>query len=199
METWNIKGHTIEYLEDIHCYLYNGVILPSITKLLSYKYGIKYQSIPDYILKRAAEKGTYMHQVIQDYEEQGIENNLLELEGYKELKKEYKWKCIENEKPVILFIDDNPVACGRLDMIYKIKKELGIMDFKRTSKLDIDYVSMQLNLYKIAYEQTYNKKIKQLKVCHLRDKKHKIIEIPIEEEKSLELIKNSLEVYYKEI
>ena len=182
MDSWKIKGHTIEYLEDIHCYLCDGVILPGITSILKEKFGVKYDGIPPEILKRAAEKGTYMHSAIQNYEELGLEIDLLELENYIKLKQEYKWKCVENEKPLILFINNKPVACGRLDMVYKIGRNLGIMDFKRTSKLDIEYLTYQLNLYRIAYEQCYDKKIKELKGCHLRDKTHKIYEIPIEEE-----------------
>ena len=191
--------YEIEYLEDIHTYLVNGVFLPSITKLLSYKFGSKYKDIPEYILQRAAEKGTYMHNAIQNYEELGIEIDLLELENYIKLKKEYKWKCIENEKPLILFIDDKPVACGRLDMVYKIGHNLGIMDFKRTSQLDKEYVGTQLNLYRLGYMQTYHKKIKELKVCHLRDKKHEILETEINEEKAINILKECLEEYYGEM
>lgn len=182
MDSWKIKGYTIEYLEDEHIYLVDGVILPSITTILKDKFGAKYDGIPEHILKRAAEKGTYMHSAIQNYEELGLEIDLLELENYIKLKQKHKWKCISNEVPIILFIDNKPVACGRLDMVYKIGHKLGIMDFKRTSKLDIEYLTYQLNLYKIAYEQCYDKKISELKGCHLRDKTHKVYEIQISEE-----------------
>lgn len=192
MDSWNINGYTIEYMEDIHCYLANGVILPSITTILKNKFGAKYEGIPQEILKRAAEKGTYMHETIQKYEEQGIENDLQELEGYIELKKQYKWKCIENEIPVVLFIDNKPVACGRLDMVYKIGNKLGIMDFKRTYKIDLEYLMYQLNIYRLAYQQCYNKKIKDLKGCHLRENKHKIYEIPIDEELVIDYVKEWL-------
>lgn len=192
MNSWVINGYTIEYLEDIHCYLCDGVILPGITTILKSKFGVKYEGIPQEILQRAAEKGTYMHEAIQKYEEEGYETSLQELDGYIELKKEFKWECIENEIPIILFIDNKPVACGRLDMIYKIGRNLGIMDFKRTSKLDIEYLTYQLNLYRLAYQQCYGIKIKELKGCHLRDTKHKIIEIPIEEELVINYVKEWL-------
>ena len=182
MDSWKIKGYTLEYLEDEHIYLVDGVILPSITTILKDKFGAKYDGIPEYILQRAAEKGTYMHSAIQNYEELGLEIDLLELENYIKLKQEYKWKCISNEVPIILFIDNKPVACGRLDMVYKIGRKLGIMDFKRTSKLDVEYLTYQLNLYKIVYEQCYDKKVSELKGCHLRDKTHKVYEIQISEE-----------------
>jgi ATP-dependent exoDNAse (exonuclease V) beta subunit len=155
-------------------------------------FGNKYINIPPEILKRAAEKGTYMHQAIQNYEEKETKVDLEELDNYIKLKKEYKWKCVANEIPVILFIDNKPVACGRLDMVYKIGHKIGIMDFKRTSKLDKDYLFYQLNLYRIAYEQCYKKKVSELKGCHLRDKTHKIYEIQINEEVVIDYVREWL-------
>lgn len=191
MNTWEIKGHTIEYLEEEHIYLADGIILPSITQILKYKFKDKYKDVPEFVLKRAAELGTYMHEAIQNYEETGYEVELEELEGYKKLKEQYKWECIENEVPIVLFLNNEPVACGRLDMHYKINKH-GLMDFKRTSKLDTEYLEYQLNLYRIAFQQCYDIPIEELKGCHLRNKKHEIVEININEEKALELVKEWL-------
>ena len=120
-----------------------------------------------------------MHQAIQNYEEHGLESDLKELHNYKFLKKHYKWECVANEVPVILFYNDKPVACGRIDEVIKIDDELGLMDFKRTSVLDKEYLSYQLNLYRIAYEQSYDKEIKFLKGVHLREDIRKCINIPI--------------------
>ena len=38
----NIAGHTLEYIEDGHIYLVDGVIVPSITEMLKSKFGHKY-------------------------------------------------------------------------------------------------------------------------------------------------------------
>ena len=194
MDSWNIKGYTLEYMDDIHCYLVDGVIVPSITTLIKKDYN----GVSDNVLKRAAEKGTYMHQVIQDYEEKGTENEIIELHNYKFLKKQYKWECLGNEIPIILFIDNKPVAAGRIDMHYKIEKH-GLMDFKRTAVLDKEYVGKQLNIYRIGFQQCYDIPIEELKACHLRDNKRKIVEIPIKEELTLEMVKNALKEYYEKI
>ena len=56
MDTYEIKGHTIEYIDDIHCYLCDGIILPSVTTILKIKFGNKYKGIDETVLKRASEK-----------------------------------------------------------------------------------------------------------------------------------------------
>ena len=34
IESWEIAGGLLEYIDDTHTYLYDGVILPSITQIL---------------------------------------------------------------------------------------------------------------------------------------------------------------------
>ena len=178
-ETFDIKGHFVEYMEDTHTYLVDGIELPSITQILKRKFGNKYNGVSKEVLNRAAELGTNMHQAIQNYEEKGIDTDLKELHNYKFLKKHYKWECVENEVPVILFDDGKPIACGRIDEVAKIGDDLGLLDFKRVSALDKEYLAYQLNLYRIAYEQSYDKEIKFLKGVHLREDIRKCINIPI--------------------
>ncbi len=192
-ETFNIKGYEVEYLDDIHQYLCNGVMLPSITQILKIKFGNKYNGVSKKVLNRAAELGTQMHQAIQDYEEQGLESDLKELHNYKFLKKHYKWECVANEVPVILFKDGVPVACGRIDEVAMIDKERGLIDFKRTAVLDKEYLAYQLNLYRIAYYQSYGKEINFLKGLHLREDKRKCVSIPINEDAALKLLDEYLE------
>lgn len=193
-ETFNINGHFVEYMEDTHTYLVDGIEVTSITQILKIKFGNKYNGVPKEVLNRAAELGTKMHQAIQDYEEQGLESDMKELHNYKFLKKHYKWECVANEIPVILFKDDIPVACGRIDEVAKIDEEQGLIDFKRTSVLDKEYLFYQLNLYRIAYQQTYGAEIKFLRGLHLREDVRKCVSIPINEVEALKL----LDEYIKE-
>lgn len=192
-ETFEIKGYYVEYMEDTHTYLVDGIELPSITQILKIKFGNKYDGISKEVLNRAAELGTLMHQAIQDYEEKGTETDLKELHNYKFLKKHYKWECIANEVPIILFKDGDPIACGRIDEVIKIGNDYGLMDFKRTSALDKEYLCYQLNLYRIAYQQCYDTEIKQLKGLHLREDIRKCINIPINENEALKLLNEFLE------
>ena len=199
MQTWEINGYVVEYWEDTHTYLINGVLTPSITTILKYKFGNKYQGVDNRVLSRASELGTNMHQAIQDYEENGI-NDLgnKELQNYIFLKKHYKWQVIASEIPVILFIDNIPVAIGRLDQIIEINGEKGVNDLKRTSVFDKEYVAYQTNLYKIAYEQTYHIPLSFVSGTHLREEKRKFYKLPVNEEMAMKLVKEYLEIERKE-
>lgn len=188
MNTWNIKGHTIEYIDECHLYLVDGVILPSITQILKIKFGHKYDDVPKEVLSRAADKGTAVHKAIEDYCKLGLDSDLLELRNFKFLQKQYKFEVLDNEVPVVLFKDDIPVACGRLDLVLKIGNDVGLGDIKRTSVLDKEYLAYQLNLYRIAYQQCYEVDIKFLKGVHLRKDIRKFVDIPINEKLARKLV-----------
>lgn len=187
-ESFDIKGHIVEYYEEEHEYLVDGLLVPSITQILKNKFGNKYDGVSKEVLNRAAALGTNMHQAIQEYEEKGLESELKELRNYKFLKKHYKWECVANEVPVILFKDEVPIVCGRIDEVAKLNGEMGLLDFKRTSVLDKEYLAYQLNLYRIAYQQCYDTEIKFLKGLHLREDVRKCINIPINENEAQKLL-----------
>lgn len=87
MDTWIIGAYTLEYDDDTHTYLVDGVIVPSITQMLSVKFGNKYASVNRSTLERAAERGTAIHKAIEDYCKLGIEGDLKEIRNFRFLKK----------------------------------------------------------------------------------------------------------------
>lgn len=193
MESWEIAGGLLEYIDETHTYIYDGVILPSITQMLKFKFGNKYNSVDEKVLKRAAEKGTAVHQAIEDYEKRNIDDEAcVELRNYKFLKKQFDFKCLDNEVPIVLFYNDKPIAAGRVDLIIEDKGKVGIADIKRTSVFDKEYVAYQTNLYRLGYQQSYGIEISFLRGIHLRDKVRKYIELPIKEEMMLEFIEKYL-------
>lgn len=194
METFEINGGVLEYIDETHTYIYDGVVLPSITQLLKVKFGNKYNGIPKETLDRASAQGTAVHKAIEDYEQQNIESNIVELRNYKFLKRAYKFDCIKNEVPVVLFENGEAVACGRLDLVLIEDEKIGLGDIKRTSTLDKNYLAYQLNLYRIAYQQCYGTDIAFLRGLHLREDTRKYVEIPINEN----LVNEILELYEKE-
>ena len=193
IESWEIAGGILEYIDETHTYIFDGVILPSITQILKIKFGNKYKDVSDEVLKKASERGTKVHQAIEDYEVRNIDaEDCRELYNYKFLKKQFKFNCIGNEVPIVLFYEGKPVSAGRIDLILKEGENVGIGDIKRTSVFDKEYVTYQTNLYRIGYQQTYGVEITFLKGLHLRDKVRKYIDLPINEEMSLELLKKYL-------
>ena len=145
-EAWTIAGHDLEYFDDSHTYLVDAVIVPSITQILKIRFGKKYQSVDDATLQRASEAGTAVHEAIERYCKDGTESDFKEVRNFKFLQKQYKFNVLENEVPVILFKDDEPVCAGRLDLVLDIDGQTILGDIKRTSTLDKEYLSYQLNL-----------------------------------------------------
>ena len=189
METWEIKGHILEYIEDTHTYICDGVILPSITQIIKYKFKNKYSNVSETILAKASEKGTEVHKAIENYEKYKIEDvNCVELRNYKFLKRQYCFDCLNNEVPIILFIDQKPFAAGRLDLELLKDNLYGLGDIKRTATLDKDYLAYQLNLYRIGFQQCYDIEISFLYGLHLRENVRKCVNIPINEKVALDLI-----------
>ena len=140
-----LNGHALEYFEDEHLYLVDGLIVPSITQLLKVRFGNKYEHIHRDTLKRASEAGTQVHDAIQRLCEDGEVSDLPEVRNFMFLQRQYSFEVIENETPVILFLEDEPIAAGRLDMVIMMDDKIGGADIKRTSSLDKDYLFYQLN------------------------------------------------------
>lgn len=183
-----IKGHCLEFIDATHQYLVDGIIVPSVTEILNIKFDQTYKDVPKGILEAAALKGTQMHEDIERYCVTGQATASKEIGGFKFLQKMYKFEVIENEVPIIIFRNEEPIAAGRLDAVIKMNDKLGIADFKRTYLLHKERLAYQLNLYRIGYQQSYDKQIEFLRGIHLRDDIRKFVPIPINEELTEELI-----------
>ncbi len=191
--TAEIKGHTLEYFDDEHMYLVDGLIVPSITQMLKIKFGGRYASIDKDVLKRASDAGTAVHEAIEKFCVYGTESNLKEVRNFNFLKKKYGFEVIDNEVPVILFKDDEPISAGRLDLVLHMDGEIGGADIKRTSNLDKEYLFYQLNLYRIGYQQCYGEEWQFLRGIHLKDDIRKFVKIPINAELAWQLVEEYLE------
>lgn len=189
----NIQGHTLEYFDDGHTYLVDGIITPSITQALSVKFSGKYKHVDREILKRASEAGTEAHRAIERYCIYGDMVDLPEVRNFRFLQKQYGFEVLENETPVILFFGDLPIMAGRLDLVIKMNDQIGGADIKRTATLDKEYLAYQLNLYRIAYRQSYGKEWDFLRGIHLRGDVRKFVEIPINEEMTWDFVMDYLE------
>lgn len=191
MESWEIKGRTLEYFDDTHMYLVDGILVQSVTQLLNRKFGKKYDGIDANTLKKAADRGTRIHKAIEDYCKDGIESDLEEVKDFAFLQKYYKFEVVENELPIIVDFAGETYA-GRLDLIIRFPRDekddyarLAVADIKTTSTLDKEYLGHQLNLYRMGVHQCYGDYITDLYGVHLRKGTRKLVEIPIRSEEWL--------------
>lgn len=183
----NINGHWLEFVPETHQYIVDGILVPCVSNILAYKFN-DYSGVSREVLNRASEKGTELHKVIEDYEQQGITSDLKEFKNYLFLKKQFGFENIANEVPVLYEKGGKVLFVGTLDQITRIDGKLGINDFKRVSAPNKIKVAYQLNLYKIAYEQSYGHTIEHLTFMHLREDVRKVHNLPINEESAMELL-----------
>lgn len=194
IESWEIKGGTLEFDTEKHIYYYNGIELPNVTSLISKAFPNKYANIPQAVLEEASRKGTALHKAIEKYETTGEETDLKELRNYKVVKRLHNFTVKVSEMPVVISVDGVPVVAGRLDMITEQDGQIGVDDIKRTSAVDKNALFLQLNWYAIGYEQMTGEKISYLKCLHLREDVRKRIDIPLNAEMALAELKKLLEV-----
>ena len=189
METFSIKGGTLEYFDDTHTYLYNGLILPSVTQILGVKYRNDYASVPPAVLNNASKRG----KAIENFNVSGYDDGSEAVRNFKFLQKQYGFEVLDSELPLVLFKDNMPIACGRLDMTMLMDGQTGIADIKTVSSLNKEKIAYQLNMYRIGLKQSYGVDAKFLKIIHLRDGIRKVIDSPVNEGMAWELIERFLE------
>lgn len=157
----------LEFIEQEHLYLYNGMIIPSVSEILRFIFPNKYKDIPIEILQNKAEYGTKVHEIVETLEKEQMFDIVVlkqEIEGinyivessinqYLKLKKEYEIEMIEQEQ----MVHYKNLYAGRFDMVAKIKNEKSLCDIKTTAELDEEYLSWQLSFYELAKGQKYEK------------------------------------------
>lgn len=149
----------LEFIEQEHLYLYNGVIIPSVSEILAFIFPDKYKDVPKFILEEKAEYGTLVHKLCEE----------LDLgKTIDELKKEYKFNYIAEaslEQHLLLKqrYSINPILmeqrvcykglyAGTYDLIAYVKDKHCLIDRKTTVELDLEYLSWQLSFYELACE-----------------------------------------------
>lgn len=189
MKTWNINGKELIFDEKEHAYYYNGVKCVSVTQILKHKFPSKYDGIDPAILENAAKRGTYYHECVEMYEKYGIESDHQEFKNYLELKDRYRFEVLECEIPIVYEYNDL-VICGQTDLLIKEHNTIGLADEKYTAKCDEEYLTYQLNLYRLGVMQTYGKDIELLRGIHLKNATKKYFLLPIREDLVFELLES---------
>lgn len=164
MESW-FDG-LLEFDNDTHTYLYEGIIVPSITQVMRLKFGGMYASVRPEVLKASADHGTAVHKAIENWCLSEMPSDLREVRNFQVLKNRYCFEVLKNEIPCVI---KEPCVAGRIDLVLRDKAgRLALADIKTTASFEKEYVGYQLNLYKKGYEDTYGEEIQALYCIHLR-------------------------------
>lgn len=135
----------VEFLKDTHTYLVDGIIVPSVSTILSQTiFADKYKDVPDFVLQRAAEFGTAIHNAIEHESDDDLtDEQSVVYQRWLKLKDKHNIKAVEQEQIIHLGYD----YAGTFDMMAEIDGELCLVDIKTTYNLDKEYLSWQLSLY----------------------------------------------------
>jgi len=175
-------------LPDSRYYRRNGKYYPSVTYVLGYYPKGKFFEnwlkqvgfSSDYIVKKAAEEGTQVHELSEAYLN-GEELRFLDDKGrpqynpdvwqmflrFVEFWETFKPTLIETE--VHLFSDKLKVA-GTCDLIVEINGKLWLLDLKTSNQLQTTY-ELQTAVYGQCYEECFGKKIDHYGILWLKSSK----------------------------
>lgn len=167
-----LKQSKVVFNQENHTYKLGDKFLNGITGILSkHLFPDKYSNIPEYILEKAAERGTYIHNCCELIDTLGVESDCTEAQNYVKLKEQYLLEPIANE----YIVSDNKHFASSIDVVYRGNI---LADIKTTSKLDLDYIQWQLSIYKYLFElQNPKEKVTKLYAIWLRGETHEVKEV----------------------
>ena len=172
-----LNPSSVVFTPEDHRYFLNGKELSGITGLIkSQLFADKYANIPQFVLDRAAERGTMIHESIELLDGGFAPAELTpELENYKRIKAENGLSTVENE---YIVTDGEHFASG-IDLILSDKEDnIVLADIKTTSVLDNEYVMWQLSIYSYFFElQNPRLKVGKLYALWLRGDKSEFAEV----------------------
>ena len=170
-----LNQNTRVSFEDItHSYLLdNEVYLMGVTSLMK-KHGLSpnYDNIPIEVLQRAAERGSKVHQDIEDY------CNGKEVVMTPSLKAYIGCgvKAIANE----YLISDNEIVASSIDIVADAGNgKVNLIDIKTTSVLHLEPLSWQLSIYAFLFKfQNPDIEVAGLYGLHIKSGKAQLVQVP---------------------
>ena len=178
-------------LPDSRYYRRNGEYYPSVTYVLGYYPKGKFFEdwlkkvgySADYIVRKAADEGTQVHEMIEDYlngkelyflspvEETPLYDPLVwqMFLRFVEWWETYNPTLLETE--VHLFSDKLKVA-GTCDLVCEIDGEVWVVDFKTANNMQTTY-ELQTSVYSQCYEECFGKKTDRQGILWLKSKRKK--------------------------
>ena len=147
----------IEFIEDTHTYLADGVIVPSVSELIMFKYPEAYAGVPKRVLKKKADYGTKAHRMIESFASgeltmEEIQNKKIDpdikiaVEQFESLRKMWAFHIKDMEQIV--------TYKGRYAGTYDIRTiDDLVIDIKTTSELHEDWLQWQISLYYLGLKK----------------------------------------------
>jgi len=163
-----LENDGLVFDEAHHIYTLNGIVLPSVTQIMTPLRESNYGGIPEYVLQRAADRGTAVHQAIDIYLDYGV----IDIDPrYSEYVDAFlKWMGEVN--PTIIATEQaiyhpSMMYCGTADCVCEIGGKTVLIDYKTTSTVHDKLVRVQLQAYESALVE-HGIKIEEKRILQLK-------------------------------
>ena len=158
----------IEFVEQTHTYVVDGIIVPSVTQVVGWQMGDEYSTVPSAVLKRAADYGTRMHEWLHHYFRSGerlacTDTMLLSIEQLERVFAGHTVEFVEAEKPIAY----QRRFAGTFDLLIVLDGEMTLIDHKTTLKLHTESLEWQCGCYKVGIKETLGIDVQQCKCLWL--------------------------------
>ena len=168
----------VVFIEDTHTYIYGDNVLQGITGMINRQlFPDKYTNIPEFVLKRAAERGSLIHSQCQFADVTGFEPESIEARNYVDIRRSAGYYPVANEYTV----SDLEHFATNIDCVWgkdDVDNSVALVDIKTTSKLDEEYLSWQLSINADLFElQNPHLKVSDLYGVWLRGEIGKLVPI----------------------
>ena len=143
----------LEFDEGSHVYRIGSEVLPSVTTLMKPLSDRAYRTVSEDVLRKAADRGTAVHNAIENWIKYGIEDISPKHRGYFEGFRAW-W---DKHQPAVIGSELRLYHkllryAGTVDLVCRIGDELWIIDYKTTSTLSDMLLRVQLEAYAKALE-----------------------------------------------
>lgn len=189
-----LKKSKVVFNEMDHTYFLGKKQLSGITgTLIKRAFPDTYKDIPESVLAKAAERGGMIHNSFELFctvfgsDLSAYPNPTQELRDFSDMLHSYELHHVESE----YLVTDNKYFASAIDGVFADNdNNIYLVDYKTTSTLHYDNVSLQLSIYARWFEQMNPKlKVKEIVCMWFKDGKSKFQPLPrVSEEKIDELI-----------
>lgn len=151
-----------------HIYRLNGIQIPSVSAIMEPLSHAEYGSIDENTLNRAANKGTIIHNAIENWLKFGIDDEDPEYAGYFNGFREWWGK----RKPEFIASEFRVYHklmryAGTIDLLAVIEGKLTLVDFKTTYRLIEKNCGIQLEAYAQALA-SHGIKVEEKRILHIQ-------------------------------
>jgi hypothetical protein len=169
------SNYEVEFIQETHTYIYEGVMIPSVSAIMSPMSEKKYATISKGRLENAADRGTRVHNSVEVFEKYGLITHDKEIKpyllAYRVAKKLHNFEVLDTERKLT-----NGRYGGTLDMIARLDGKIIIIDLKATSVINYDLLEVQLAAYHELCRAN-NIDIHETWVLHLKPGSFKFVQI----------------------